>query len=379
MKYMGSKRGMVANGLGEVLDDALNRNGRFADIFAGSGIVACHVAQKYSIPVFASDLQSFSAVLSNAVIARIAPVSVDDIWMPWKHRAEDYARQSGLLDKALVLDSKDWKGDPQELVDSARALSASSKSPDILRAYGGFYFSPLQALTIASLRATLPEQEPEKTVALASLIGGAMKCVAAPGHTAQPFKATPTGAPHLFNRWRMNAATSTFKELIDLAPRCAQVKGVASILDAEMALETLRPDDVAFVDPPYSGVQYSRFYHVLETISRDWCSPVDGEGRYPSRDERPSSDFSLRSKSTHSLDRLLMKLAAKRVLVVLTFPAGEASNGLSGERVEQISRKYFEVDKKVTTTVFSTLGGRRSSLQGTRQSKEELILILRPL
>ena len=31
--------------------------------------------------------------------------------------------------------------------------------------------------------------------------------------------------------------------------------------------------DVAFVDPPYNSCQYSRFYHVMETITK-WDKPI---------------------------------------------------------------------------------------------------------
>jgi adenine-specific DNA-methyltransferase len=43
-------------------------------------------------------------------------------------------------------------------------------------------------------------------------------------------------------------------------------------LDANELVKTVR-SDVAYVDPPYNSRQYSRFYHVLETLVK-WDKPV---------------------------------------------------------------------------------------------------------
>ena len=55
MKYMGSKRAMLQNGLGDLLDREAAGAHRFVDLFAGSGSVAIHIARKFPIPVLAFD------------------------------------------------------------------------------------------------------------------------------------------------------------------------------------------------------------------------------------------------------------------------------------------------------------------------------------
>jgi adenine-specific DNA-methyltransferase len=67
MKYMGSKRVMLGNGLGEILVQETSGAKRFADLFAGSGSVAWYVAGSFPCRVIANDLQVFSSVLCNAV------------------------------------------------------------------------------------------------------------------------------------------------------------------------------------------------------------------------------------------------------------------------------------------------------------------------
>lgn len=149
------------------------------------------------------------------------------------------------------------------------------------------------------------------------------------------------------------------------------------VCDAETAVEQLRKGDVAFLDPPYSGVHYSRFYHVLETVARGTRSQIEGAGRYPPPSERPKSDFSLRSKSEDALERLLSKLAEKGVRAILTFPQEETSNGLSGSVVEKIAKNHFKTSKVVVNGRFSTLGG-NSENRKARIPAYEIILTLAP-
>ncbi len=57
MKYMGSKRAMLSNGLGDLLRSEMLGAKRFADLFAGSSAVAWFAAEHSECSVLASDLQ----------------------------------------------------------------------------------------------------------------------------------------------------------------------------------------------------------------------------------------------------------------------------------------------------------------------------------
>jgi adenine-specific DNA methylase len=138
-----------------------------------------------------------------------------------------------------------------------------------------------------------------------------------------------------------------------------------------------------FIDPPYSGVHYSRFYHVLETITRGKCGPVSGTGRYPDASERPRSRYSVKTESADALEKLLKKVSEKQASAIITFPSHECSNGLSGTEAKRIAKQYFFVKTKTVHSKFSTLGGNRKTEgngngRAARQHARELILILSP-
>lgn len=374
MKYMGSKRWMLRNGLGHTLDKASASASRFVDLFAGSGAVAAHVAKKRAIPVVAYDLQKFSVVLTRAIVGRDKKLDVDQIWENWKKRGARIADRIEPPNEQRVT---------KPFVKECREWSESRKSLPITKAYGGHYFSPTQAVWIDALRKTLPVKEPGRTVALAALIQAASECAAAPGHTAQPFQPTQSAKRFLKDAWSRDICVRVERALNVIAKSHAQTIGKAKVGDANSVVSGIRKGDLVFIDPPYSGVHYSRFYHVLETIARGKCGPVSGVGRYPETSERPRSRYSVKTESADALEKLLMKVSEKKASAIITFPAHECSNGLSGTEAKRIAKQYFSVKTKTVHSKFSTLGGNKKTEgdgngRAARQHASELILVLSP-
>ncbi|WP_404862106.1 DNA adenine methylase [Georhizobium sp. MAB10] len=374
MKYMGSKRAMLGNGLGEALGRSLDGANRVLDLFTGSAAVAWYVAERFRKEVHAGDLQQYSTVIAASVIERTSPISDFDWLDRWMTHAE-----------AAVMGDPRWR-DIQELQDclhrhpvthsaaSARAIDFDDKWP-ISKAYGGYYFSPWQSMWLDALRKNLPDVADQRNVALAALIQSASRCAASPGHTAQPFKPNETAGRFLIEAWQRNLPEMVRVRVSEIAPRTAFKKGRAYCLNAHQLAETARPNDLVFLDPPYSGVHYSRFYHVLESVARGEVGEVSGSGRYPSKDERPTSEYSMLSTSKHAFDDLLAILARQKANVIVTFPAGKASNGLSGDDVRAIAADHFRIQEAIVTSRFSTMGGDLKH-RAARQDADELILTL---
>lgn len=93
---MGSKRAMLRNGLGLLLEKELASADRFVDLFAGSGAVASFAARRFALPVLAVDLQQYSVVLAEAVIGRVAALGARAVWRKWHASAQAW------LDKVSV-------------------------------------------------------------------------------------------------------------------------------------------------------------------------------------------------------------------------------------------------------------------------------------
>jgi adenine-specific DNA methylase len=374
MKYMGSKRTMLQNGLGELLVREIQGAPRFVDLFAGSGSVAIHVARGFPIPVLAFDLQSYSVVLTAAVVGRQAPLLWQPIWEEWLRRANVQYNACRIPTVEKIT---------QPIVACVRAWCDEQTELSITKAYGGHYFSPLQTVWIDALRANLPSQEPATTVALAALIQAASQCAASPGHTAQPFQSTRTSKRFIKEAWSKDIVEKTKAAFKLLAGQFAQRPGLAEVADANQVARQLQKGDLAFIDPPYSGVHYSRFYHVLETIAHGSCGAVTGAGRYPAREFRPRSKYSISSESAEALDDLLKSVASRGAKSIVTFPEYDCSNGLSGNSVREIAAKHFHIRERQVASKFSTLGGTgddrgNEAGRSARKHAQELILVLKP-
>jgi adenine-specific DNA-methyltransferase len=383
MKYMGSKRWMLGNGLGHLIRDELKTAKRFVDLFSGSASVARFAATSPgAVPVIACDIQQFSVVLAGAVIMRTAVFDPEPVWAAWHQRARQYLANNRKFTASGSSIPGLRKGFTQDFVKQERQRCAADEQP-ITNAYGGFYFSRGQALWIDALRATLPEDTAQQSVALAALISAASTCSASPGHTAQPFSPSLGAKEFLHDAWCRDPLTQTKQTMVALAGSHAVRKGVALRQDANSYAKTLKKGDLVFLDPPYSGVHYSRFYHVLETIARGSCGPVDGTGRYPPAAERPRSPYSVVSEAPSAIEHLLMGIAEREAKAILTFPQRACSNGLSGPDVCDIASKYFRVKSTFKRSRFSTLGGTQDADgngygRRARQKTHELILTLTP-
>lgn len=384
MKYMGSKQWMLQNGLGHLLHDSTRSCNRFVDMFTGSGAVAAFVATgEHPVEVLAFDLQEFCVTLAGAIIERTYPLDADLLWREWHQRAQQNLQinqQAGIASESLP---PLYGGFTRAYVNNVRAQCSSERPGVITRAYGGYYFSGSQAAWIDALMQEIPTDPLERRAALAALLQAASECAASPGHTAQPFAPTRGAKPFLHTAWRQSVVDRTRRAFMRICAVRASTTGRAEVKNANDAVNALQEGDLVFLDPPYSGVHYSRFYHVLETIARGRCGEVSGSGRYPPAHERPRSTYSIASEAAAALDALLQGIAEKRASAILTFPQRKCSNGLSGGQIFDIAAKYFMVHSTFKRNRFSTLGGTKDEGgdgygRAARQNTHEQIFILMP-
>jgi adenine-specific DNA methylase len=155
----------------------------------------------------------------------------------------------------------------------------------------------------------------------------------------------------------------------------ARVPGKVVVSDASVLLRQLEPGDVAFLDPPYSGVHYSRFYHVLETLVSGKVVDVAGRGRYPRPEYRPVSRYSQRGKAPEAISDLLDVAARQKIRLVITFPFETQSNSLSASMIEHLAKARFRrVIVREVSSNFSSLGGRGLDRAARKMQREAIIL-----
>jgi adenine-specific DNA-methyltransferase len=384
MKYMGHK-GKLLPILSDILKEEAAGGARIADPFCGSGAVSWHLAQHTDKMILSGDLQSFAVTRAGAVIERTTPIEPKSITKKW------FASAKKIVDKITDQFPNASKSvHPEITIPEIQQIVLRSRSfceevlPPLLNkmrghfpmalAYGGHYFSPLQAIELDALRQTVPSDATSKQPCLAALVEAASRCAAAPGHTAQPFQPTDTASQYIAEAWNRNVWLLVEQALTGIAKTYAQVKGQTCLGDYYDCIQMLEPGDLVFADPPYSDVHYSRFYHVLETLTRGKGVTVTGRGRYPPIQERPTSSFSQKGQSHAAAKRLIEVCRKKEVNLVLTFPSNKASNGLSTDDFVKLGKgKFSSIDVEQVNSTFSTLGGSASNRGGRIECPESIV------
>lgn len=191
--------------------------------------------------------------------------------------------------------------------------------------YAHVYFGLRQAIELDSLRAAIFRLEARGDAIsrrralhyLSSLIRTASITTSGTSHFAQPRHLTRDSEVRAMARRRTLDIGETFRnasaelvaylEAVELVPGCQAIQGDYRELVEETSRgpryrESAR-SDVVYMDPPYTGDNYSRFYHVLEVLAAydypELQRDARGElsrGRYPLLESRFQSGFSSRAR-----------------------------------------------------------------------------------
>lgn len=130
--------------------------------------------------------------------------------------------------------------------------------------------------------------------------------------------------------------------------------------------------DVAFIDPPYNSRQYSRFYHVMETITK-WEKPeLTGAAMKPP--EENMSNY-CRNSAPKVFAELIESLNVKYIVVTYnnTYDSKSSSsrNKITLEQIKEI------LEKKGKTQVFETDYHRFNAGKTDATDHKELVFITR--
>lgn len=259
--------------------------------------------------------------------------------------------------------------------------------------YANSYFGIAQSIAIDSLRYAIDSVFPEgnvsidskalRNICLSAMIYAASYCVAAPGHFAQFLTLDSESASRYkaIMHHRMQSVLDKFANKINEIYRRLEpspfenecyCRDYRYMLADSAVMDTV---DLIYADPPYSGVHYSRFYHVLETLVRYDYPESRYFGRY--RDDRHQSAFCQKNNVEAEFIHLIETASEQRKALVISYP----NTGLiSVPRLVELCRRYYPEPQSVTDNnqdhVHSTLGGK--SGQARKRVVESLIVCTKP-
>ncbi|HHX69400.1 MAG TPA: adenine methyltransferase [Gallicola sp.] len=144
-------------------------------------------------------------------------------------------------------------------------IDLNTVEPDfVTKNYGGKYFSNEDALKIDYIRNDIEKKKnkinkKEYNILLASLIYSFDRCANTVGHYDAYIKSKTVRSSFTF-------------ELIEPILESTDTQVVKIYREDANELAKRIYADVVYIDPPYSSRQYSRFYHVIEIITK-WDKP----------------------------------------------------------------------------------------------------------
>lgn len=343
LNYLGSKLRLLDFIEGNVLEVAARGSG-VCDLFAGSGCVSYRLSQSFGVT--SCDIQHYSKVICEALLggcsiseaeaAQILHYAEGEGSRPLMNafrpliELEDDAIASRNLEtlaailehgsvEVFVIEDSDspLSAAQQEVVARLRADGLTGERSIISRHYGGIYFSYRQAVQIdALLEAVSRVSAPSgRSLLLAALLSTASDIADTVGkHFAQPIKARDSEGnikPIVYNkavRDKLAEVFPLYSEWLGRYRRLERSSRPYSALQGDYmdCLRSLGPEvKTIYADPPYTRDHYSRFYHVLETMTlRDTpqlsTTTIGGRTRISNgvyRADRHQSPFCIKSKA----------------------------------------------------------------------------------
>lgn len=264
-RYIGNKAKLL-NWIRGLVDEYTTGNS-FFDVFAGTGVVTKEFLDEFDTFIMNDFLYS-NNIIYNAFFGK-----------------EDYNSEKLFAIKDEYNSIRKRKLDDTYFEDN----------------YGGKFFSFHDSMIIGEIRERIKQNnninEREKAILIASLLYSADKIANTVGHY------------------------DAYRKKIDIVDRFVfelinplDTKGKVISIYREDANELVRKvtADIAFIDPPYNSRQYSRFYHVLEGITK-WEKPqLSGVAMKPL--EENMSDYS-KVAAPKVFDDLISNLNVKYIVV----------------------------------------------------------------
>jgi len=300
-RYTGSKAKLV-----EWIMPLINKEcqgGVFADIFSGTGVVA------------AAASRSFKSIIVNDFLY------------------SNYASYKAFFENGI------WgKRKLTKIIKKYNLISPDKLNQNYFSEnFGGKYFSKETAKIIGFIREDIEKRknlltEKEYYIILISLLYAADKMANTVGHYDAYIRKEPVE-----------------KKFVMKLVEPISVKKVSIFREDANVLARSLKADVVYIDPPYNSRQYSRFYHLLETLTK-WDNPkLYGVALKPPPENM--SDY-CRVSATERFSDLINALDCRHIVVSYNNTYNSKSNSSQNKiRLEKIrtilnSRGHTKVFKK---------------------------------
>lgn len=183
--------------------------------------------------------------------------------------------------------------------------------------FANVYFGVLQCIQLDSLRYAIDqmEQERDKDWALGVLVTVAYGIATGhSGHFAQPKKLNSTNILKVIEMRKRSAKFEFIKRFQRLGDECNDCTNNIKTIPGpwEVALNKILDENISpaivYLDAPYKREEYSRYYHVLETLVKYDYPSSENKGRMRSKVRKERFDSEFFTKTTSKVEDYLVQI-----------------------------------------------------------------------
>ncbi len=335
LNYPGSKKRLLDFIYNNTLK-YIEKNKYILDIFTGTGCVA-EMYKNNGFKVYANDVENYAYNISRTLLKKTHRINLKKIKANYKKNKEEICLvyNSMLEDEDLFLSNKDlsiinfnnnlpkiWKNGFKIIINNIEIKTINELNNNINNIpfclftlyYSGIYFGLKQSIQIDSIRYAIEQEKEDDRSVLFTCLYYAMKeaSFSKDGHMAQPLS-QEKNIKKLFevrSKDIYNLFINKLNDFIDKEDETEEGEAFNSQFTDLLKNEKII-NNVGFIyaDPPYTDMQYSRYFHLLTTVT-NYIYPnmtyKNGElttGLYANN--RYQSNISSRSKSLEELTELI--------------------------------------------------------------------------
>lgn len=322
LNYPGSKKRLIEF-ISSNIYKYVPEGSKLLDIFSGTSAIGYALKDKYA--VCANDAEIYCKCIGEALLKKEGFQKIDkDKFMDFYNKNMELLMSAfteyEIEKKYIVADDMEklvefydsYKNAWQE---GFEARDCASKYYLFTTYYSNSYFGLCQSMTIDSIRAAIDEMEDVKSMLLSALYFAMKEAVfAKDGHMAQPLNVKKDSKRML--RCRKVDILNKFFEKVDEFTSdefvCSEYEGQATNMTLNQILddpEYLPAFKAVYADPPYTDMQYSRYFHLLDTVTRyDYPEFSLNRGKVSTglyREGRFQSPLSQHGKAKNDIERLV--------------------------------------------------------------------------
>lgn len=376
LNYQGNKASLMPF-ISENIHKYISPGEKVCDLFAGSGSVGAYLKGNYS--VVANDAELYSSIISSSLLntpstnlllnAKKAFFKgfVANYRMLLSNHEETVAKERWLLasDSTNGLISlyesfpTIWNG-LDELI-NYKQLAKDNQYNLFLHYYSGSYFGIEQSIQIDSIIKTIHEVNSIETqhVFLSCLFYAMNETVfSKDGHMAQPLNIEKNSTRHLKQRKRnvISYFEAKLDEFIEKSPESEPIKK-SRVFNQDMSALLKDPEfnqqriKLIYADPPYTDMQYSRYYHLLNVAAKyDYPKPTISRGKFTKglyTEGRNQSDLSKKSAAKRRLEELFNYCHKNRVMLALSYAYPKDESNQKTDRYTVSIEELVDIAKRV--------------------------------